>query len=212
MDKLTISAVTVRAKLRTDLVKKTEEKLVAFTSDLYFGKCYCLNSVLGNGGWALSWLIAGLLKQQQGELLIDNKSYTGKKLRNMALPVGIVTSVFYTPTVRAEIRKGLKRKTRSMMQEKEIEVLNLMHLTDKRLDRPLTQLSGERWRASIAIGLAAGKSIYCFPWMETAIIDKYNSLWFDEVIRCLKGKNCLVVVPTIYTERIKNIFDDVINF
>jgi hypothetical protein len=66
-------------------------------------------------------------------------------------------------------------------------------------------------RASMAIGFAYGKKLFCCPWMQGApysnyIIGEYNRKY----IQILKEHNVVVIIPVMKKEELINIADDFI--
>ena len=61
-----------------------------------------------------------------------------------------------------------------------------------RLNRPLEFQSGEVWRASMAIGVAFQKKLFCFPWLEPEFLVSdlgYFNNKVDQTIYLKKPKN-----------------------
>lgn len=92
------------------------------------------------------------------------------------------------------------------------KIIELFGLSKDRLSYKVEELSWERWRASMAIGFAQGKSIYCFPWCST--------MWINDLIlnsgihRCIdivKKYGSIIIIPTSKTESIEYLVDEVIS-
>lgn len=65
-------------------------------------------------------------------------------------------------------------------------------------------VSGERWKASMAIGYAMGKSIYCFPWLNTKRLMQLK----EHIIICSKALvdiGAIIIIPTTKPETLLSI-------
>ncbi|MNI18859.1 hypothetical protein D3C73_722790 [compost metagenome] len=89
------------------------------------------------------------------------------------------------------------------------ELIDLFELSPSRLDREMKYISNERWNASTAIGLANGKLVFAFPWLD--------DIWKDAIkvrirhcSRILKQNNCIVIIPTTNLYLIEDIVDEII--
>ena len=83
-------------------------------------------------------------------------------------------------------------------------------LTEPRYDRKLFQLSGERWRASAALGYANRKKIYYAPY-------EFSKFYYDmccsgllKVLKELTADGAIVLLPAGSDEFLKHIADECI--
>ncbi|WP_019911902.1 hypothetical protein [Paenibacillus sp. HW567] len=88
-------------------------------------------------------------------------------------------------------------------------LVEYLELAPSRLDRDLSHISNERWNASVAIGLAHEKQVFCFPWL--------SEMWKNAIIarleHCstvLKLNNCMLLIPVQNISNIENFIDDVV--
>lgn len=111
---------------------------------------------------------------------------------------------FMRYTVYEELKEYIKSNNELNTYISELE------LSSSRLNRPLEVLSGEKWRASIAIGLLTGKNLFVIPWISKEIIDMYGKKWLFNLFKecCDKGKTIVLFSDSEITENneiIKNI-------
>ena len=81
-------------------------------------------------------------------------------------------------TARKEIEQALSQNNSKESLE---DIQQKFLLTEERLDVKLSWLSGERWRASAALGYAKGEKKYSFPPYETsAFLQPYVRFLFNK--------------------------------
>jgi hypothetical protein len=190
------------------------EKLRDFSYAFTFGKSYLLDSGLGEGGWALSWIIGGEFDADFGTITCDNLKYNKDERKKDAWCVrhsSVKTRKFSfnDPTVQEQIQHGFKTVSGQYLKS-EHEIINRFHLTPERYSRPLRQLSHEAWRASCAIGLANGKKIFCFPYIEPEFIEKFYEIWLKEMLDLLKESGALVLLPARAKKATEGLCDDIV--
>lgn len=67
--------------------------------------------------------------------------------------------------------------------------------------KSIHKVGDERWKASIAIGFAYCKKIFCYPWMNSKDIELLKEQ-MTKSIKVLTENNCIVVLPTTKEENI----------
>lgn len=178
------------------------------------GKSYALIGECGDGGWLLSTILTGRNKQNQGEILLNGNEISQKELQSISCYVGegILNKkigIFKNP-IRKQISTGLKYSKQEGYTENDIA--KLFGLREDRLSYDVEELSWARWRASIAVGFAFNKKVFCFPWCNTWMI---NELILNGGIhRCidiLTKNGAIVVIPTGNKESAEFLVDEVIN-
>ncbi|MCI6583093.1 MAG: hypothetical protein PUB89_13835 [Oscillospiraceae bacterium] len=90
------------------------------------------------------------------------------------------------------------------------EISEQFFLTKERNDRKFKKLSGERWRASAALGFVNGKTIFYAPYMTSAFYYQMNSINLFKVLRYLADNGAVVVLPVGSDRFIRNIADECI--
>jgi len=189
------------------------EKLKPFSKEFSFGKSFLLDGNLGTGTWALSWIIGTLLKQHDGIIEIDGKPYNVKDRKKDAWCVRdteIKNHIWGNQTVKWQIRHGL-RTFHTQHIGFEQRIIEQFGLTQERYERPLSMLSHEAWRASCAIGLANGRKIFCFPYLQSRFVEENYHLWLGQTINVLKENNCLIVIPTKSSKAIETVCDETVS-
>ncbi len=81
-------------------------------------------------------------------------------------------------------------------------------LTPQRYKRKLKQLSGERWRASAALGYALGKKIFYAPYECSEFYYQMCHSGLDKVLRELTINGALVLLPVGSDAFIKELADE----
>lgn len=194
-------------------IDKTPVKLNGVSCEFEFGKSYLLDGV---GAWALSWIIAGALRPSSGDIYLDGERVGQPGLRKISWLVRydeIKRFGLFHQSVRSQIRAGIRNPNHASALPDEREIMQRFQLTSERYNRPLSQLSNEAWRASCAIGLAAGKKIICWPdidYLRPRFIDEYRSLWLEDVLSYLKSFNVMIVMPAKMTPGAEGLFDKMI--
>lgn len=208
MKTIELRAVSINGTYAFELIGKVRQTIVYFNAVFESGKVYGLIGELVFGAPAISWCVAGMIIPREGIILVDDKIATHHLLRKISHRVWVEPKElpFFERNVRTLIRKGLEESDIEQSFEEVIRVFGL-----ERLDRPLRQCSGERWRASIAIGFLQGKSVFCFPWLWHDFVEKYKDAWMKHIFDFLRENHRLVLVPT-NNDKIGNICDEVMYF
>jgi len=199
------------------------DRLTWFTYEFNFGKSYLLDGELWDGGWSLTWIIAGLLKpdtiivkSEIGRILLDGIEYP-PEMRKKDVWVVPRTQIkrfglFQNMSVQEQIQYGLQN-TDSPYLDSETEIIERFYLTPERYKRLFRQLSHERWRASCAVGLANGKKIFCFPYINyvrPGFIEEYYELWFKEIVDLLRDSGALILIPARAEGIAKRLCDEIV--
>lgn len=205
MDVLSLKDISYTGAIEARRIGNITETLKPFSFDFVFGKSYFLDSDIGQGGWALSWIIAGQTKEASGTVKFNDTELSLKDRQRISWRVRrsqLGRRWFGRPTVISQIRSGLRQNPNPFLKT-ENDIIEKFRLTPQRINRPLHQLSHEAWRASPAIGLAAGKRIFCFPnaeYLRPKLIIEYYDLWLKEMIDLLRDSGALVLFPSKLTD------------
>ena len=184
--------------------------LANFSYMFEFGKSFLLNTKTDGATWTLSWIIGGLLEQNNGSIKKNGFLYPKLERRKHTWCVRhepTPKNLLWEKSVATQIRDGLKTVNGQYIQNEQ-ELFERFHLSPDRYNRSLNQLSSEAWRASCAIGLAYGKNIYCFPYISPEYLDQYT--WFQETIKLLTETGSLVLFPGKIKKSTESWFDEVI--
>lgn len=168
---------------------------------------YLLEGECATGGWALTTVITGKYKEPEGRIWINDKKIDWKQIAQYSCYVG----------EEAGLRKNFGLKSMSVQEQIEYginqgfsfnsdinEIKKLFGLSEERFNRTMKCVSGERWRISMAIGYAMGKTVYCFPWLNNKYLQK-----LEECLRLcfasLLDIGAIIIIPATNRESIKRI-------
>lgn len=193
------------------------EKLDSFSYEFTYGKSFLLDSDVGHGGWALSWIIGCLINPSIGTIMRDSSLYDFNDRKREVWCVhqseikrfGILGNL----TVRSQIIHGLRTDNNQYLRS-EKEIKERFHLTPERYNRPFSHISGELWRASCAIGVAHGRKIFCFPHMQYLRPDFNEEVYqiqFKELVDLLTEIGAMVLLPAKSSSSTKGLTDFVIS-
>lgn len=170
---------------------------------------YVIEGECGTGGWALSTVLAGKNKLTQGEIIINNQNVSNNLLKTYSCYVGEDAGLkkflgLISMSVAEQIEYGI---TNGLSFENDVEdIKKNFGLSNERFNRKINQVSGERWRASMAIGYAMGKFIYCFPWMNSKFIIHLDDC-LKKCMPYLLEINAIIIIPTTKHQAIDNIIE-----
>lgn len=183
--------------------------------ELIKGNLYGVVGEFGNGGAALSCGIAGLTNFYEGRIMIDDEEVSIDTLIKCSWYVGIDLNYHNAPnifrrknnitkkTIKEQIEVGI-RKNNSDYCVKDIQ--EMFKLSNERINRNIEYVSGERWKASVAIGFANGRNVFCYPWFNTKDIERFQEQ-LHNTIAFLLNYGCIVILPTTKKENVKKISD-----
>lgn len=179
------------------------------------GNLYGIIGEFGNGGAALSCGITGNTNYYEGQIFIDDKEtsieylaknswYVGNDLYSSNSKKFWGSKLRITKnTIKEQIEYGIQKNNHVLDF---CAVQNLFNLSNERVNRNIDYVSGERWKASVAIGFANGRSIFCYPWFNSRDIDH-----LEEQLTCtitsLLDFGCIVIIPTTQKTNIEKIFN-----
>jgi ABC-type sugar transport system ATPase subunit len=212
--KLSIKDVSFFDLVYFPLLGNVRDKFIDTNYELYSGKCYCFDSDLTRGGWGLSWVIAGAVKQYSGDIICDGKVISQKERKKISQCVGMDVTGYHIlgkKTIKNQLIAGLKATNYKNAKNIE-EIIETFEIDKEKIDRNIEHVSASRFRMSIGIGYAYDKKIYCFPWLWQESVLDFKDLWLKKLIDFLKSKDCLIILPTKYTEAMCGLFDEIIRF
>lgn len=198
---------------QTPFGEKSQDYMCENTFIFDRGKIYGIVCEHGGGGEAVSLLLSGIMPLKQEKIYIDNKEADAEEMKRIGWYVG--KALYSSGIVKRElsVRKALEFAVRKYHRYEEIsEVMEEFHLTADRLDYGLSRnCEWEKWRASLAIGYANNKIVYCFPWMNSMIFyDRmYNSSVF-RFFRKLTQEGAVIILPTSRKENVSGFADSLI--
>lgn len=180
------------------------------------GHLYGIVGEFGEGGVALSCGITGNTGYYEGKIYIDDIEKTMKDVVDISWYIGGDLHLnernvlfhkkpqIYKNTIKEQIEYGINcGKT----EESFFAIQNMFSVSSERVGRNINFVSGERWKASAAIGYANGKSIFCYPWMNTRDIEQFGEQ-MSKTVKCLLDAGKVVIIPTTKEDNVYKIFSD----
>lgn len=186
-----------------------QDSIFSFNQEFIGSTVYGIIDEFGNGAAALSCALAGKLDEVKGDIYINECKIINKDIQKFSCYVGDDSGLkkqfgLKSMTVREQIEYGINKNLSFSNDIAEIQ--RNFGLSEERFDRVLKYCSGERWRASMAIGYAQGKSIYCFPWMNTKdLLNLENQIRLG--IKLLLEIGAILIIPTVNEKTLINIYD-----
>lgn len=177
------------------------------------GKVYGIIGGCGEGGWTLSHILTGRDKPYEGKVLLNGQAADEKILEYYGWYVGDgITSkglIRKRKTIYRQIKEGIVQTSSNFTAE---DITNLFGLSKDRIHYPLEELSWEKWRASIAIGFAHGKRIFCFPWCDASWVNNLIlNCGIHICIDILKNAGAIIIFPTQKSESVNFFVDEIIH-
>ncbi|MBO7632652.1 MAG: hypothetical protein J6S78_10035 [Lachnospiraceae bacterium] len=172
------------------------------------GKSYGLISEYMQGCMYVSYLLGGRIEPEKGaSIYIDGKKTDASGLEAISWNIEPYYEKYKDFVVRKSVEKALEKR---MVPETFEQIAETFTLTEARYDRKLSQLSGERWRASTAIGYASGKKIFFGPYQCSEFYARMHRL--PEITRFLTERGCMVVLPAGSDMYLKKFVDQCVYF
>lgn len=176
------------------------------------GKIYGVVCEYGGGGAALSCFMSNQIPWEDEKIYFDEKEINPSDIGEISWYIG--KPIYSKGILKKEIsvRKALNNAVLQHHRYKNIsDIIEEFGLQERRLDYGLSNYSYERWRASLAIGYASNKTIYCFPWLNTYSF--YNWIICSSVFRFfrkLRDEGNIIILPTSRKENVVGFVDEVI--
>lgn len=219
MKKITINNLTHRSQVSLFEYWRIIDSIEEFSASFEEGSINGIIGELGHGGWLLSAILCGKIID---ETLVNTITISGmpsdiESLRRISCYVGegvaeapyrklqnypgkIMRKIIGVKTVMEHIREGVI-KSKSKLSAYEIaEMFELTGISDNdekngRINRPLEFQSGEVWRATMAIGVAYKKKLFCFPWLEPEFIAYVLSNHNQKYIERIRDIGGTIIIP-----------------
>lgn len=211
------------------------DRIRDFNLTIESGKIYGLVGSLGSGGWLLSYLLTGRdtsfsenLRLANSQITIDGLLANNELLRSISCYIGegvpefpyrkyksypskLTWKIRKIKTVADQIIEGITRSGNPLSLQ---EIANLFELTgineSGRIYRPLEFNSGEGWRASLAIGFAFQKKLFCAPWLEPHGIEYILSEYSSKYLKILQEAGAAIILPVSNEKYVSRIADEVV--
>lgn len=167
-----------------------------FSNFTFTSGCNVMKGNYDKGCWTISYAIATCKKfsyKNSNEISI-------KKLKERSYYIGNIPKnlrIFYKiNTVEQLIRRGIKKSKTDLSYE---WIVSSLQLEPMMLKKSLLDTGKEIWIYSVAIGLANGKKIFCFPWLSNNDL-KGQSSQIDMIARIVKKLEFIAILPVESTE------------
>lgn len=164
-------------------------------------------------GEAISLLLSNQTPREEEKIYFDDREVSTLEVQQAGWYMG--KPLYSEGLIKREIsiRKALKRAADKYHRYENInDIVEEFVLTPDRLDYGLSRnCNWEKWRASLTIGYASNKVIYCFPWMNTLLF--YDCLYNSSVFRFfkkLKREGSIIILPTSRRENVAGFVDEII--
>lgn len=176
------------------------------------GKIYGIICEYGGGGQIISSLLSNQIFCDEQKIYIDGDELHNHNIQSIGWYVG--SPIYSGKLIKKEIsvRQALNYSINKYHRYNNVnEIIDEFHLTRDRLSYGLSKYSGEKWRASLAIGYVSNKVVYCFPWMNT--MNFYDCLINSAVyyfFKKLKNEGAIIILPTSRIENVEGFADEII--
>lgn len=171
------------------------------------GKIYGLISEYGHGAMYLSYLFGGQVDFGDLRIFCNEHELSKSMLEEISWNLEPSNETYRNFVVKKTIEKAL---TKNHSVENFEEVAKRFILTEPRYDRKLFQLSGERWRASAALGYANRKKIFYSPYKPSNFYYQMCQSGLLKVLRELTADGAIVFLTAGSDEFLKHIVDECI--
>lgn len=210
-DKSKIVTLTTHSRLvTTSFFRSYEwvERICAETFKFEKGKSYGILCGIGEGGGGISWLLSGREKINEEEVNVFGRKYSqGERVQEGWFITGIGIAGM-NKTLEKELKIALKQSGLKLSVD---DIVEKFGLTPRRLRLKMRHFSWEGWRASVAIGYAMGKQIFCFPWLDSEfLMEMVLSTAYCFYVDKLKKEGAIVIVPGGNREVLEQMTDEII--
>lgn len=156
------------------------------------GKIYGIVSEYGQGCMYLSYLLGGKVDFENVQIYIDGNKVERKALECISWNLEPIEEKYKNQIVNKSVKKALME---NHLAETFEDIQRKFALTPERANRKLNQLSGERWRASAALGYARGKRIFYAPYKPSSFYYSMCCSGLMKALRELTDSGALVLLP-----------------
>lgn len=234
MKKITINNLTHRDQVSLFDYWRIIDSIHEFNASFEEGSINGIIGELGHGGWLLSAILCGRINN---EAIVNTITLSGvpsgiESLRRISCYVGegvaeapyrrlqnyprkLMRKFIGVKTVMEHIREGLIKSKSELCSSEIAEMFELTGMYDNderigRINRPLEFQSGEVWRASMAIGVAYQKKLFCFPWLEPEFLINVLSKENQKYIERIRDIGGTILIPVSNVEYFNNKVDQTI--
>lgn len=180
------------------------------TFSFHGGKLYGILCNHGECGWGLSYLLSGRENVYEENIIVGGKQYKKGEIveEGWYIGEGIKNRSFMEKTLIEQIKYSLKKSKSKLCSD---DIIKKFDLSTDIINYKFSHLGWKSWRASVAIGYAYEKEVFCFPWLDTAYLKDiiYNTGFFF-FLDILRKKNKVIILPSSDRILLESISDNVI--
>jgi ABC-type glutathione transport system ATPase component len=187
------------------------------------GNIYGIVGEFGSGGWALSYILSGRKKLAEDTRIKINGHITDSKgLLSISCYIGdkqvkepncrYLKCIHKKWTILEQIKRGIKKSGCKYSAEDIVSIFQLSDIDhpNGRVHKTLEYISNERWRATMAIGFANGKRIFCCPLLFPSYLHYIVGKAMIPILNFLRSNGVIVIIPVTKFDYIKHITDKVV--
>lgn len=171
------------------------------------GRIYGLISEYGQGCMYLSYLLGGRVDTKELSISVNEKKASRRDLEKLSWNLEPSREWYRNAVVIKAIQKAIKKNG---LKDNFSDIQQKFYLTPPRQDRKLFQLSGERWRASAALGYVEGKRIFYAPYKTSKFYYQMCQSGLLKALRELTDSGAVVLLPCGSDDFLKHIVDECI--
>lgn len=188
-----------------------EDNMYDFTDEnsygFCYGKCYSLLGEFGQGGYLISRLLSNKIPIMN-EKIISNGNYDSMFAKKYGWMVGqsYISKVGKREMTISQILNQFKNSRNYQ------EIIEYFEIDKNQMSNYLSQMPHEKWRVSAAIGLLAGKRLFCFPYLNSRLI--YDVIYSSGnllTIKKITTMGGIVIIPTNDNSILSGVVDETIN-
>lgn len=204
----------METRLRLENVEKSYGSIKALEDinlEVVGGKTVTLIGVNGAGKTTLLRVIAGLEEQDKGNILLDGKDISGKKLRQIATLV-FQKTVMFNRSVRGNLAFGLKirGKKDSEIKENIDRELLAVGLRNFEKRKAWKTSGGEQQRIALARSFLLNPRILLLD-EPTANLDPNNTTMIERAIAARKKEDEIIIMATHNLAQARRLADEIIH-
>ena len=171
------------------------------------GKIYGLIGEYGQGPMYVSYLLGGRIDFGDLKIFCNDIELSKEMLEQVSWNLEPTKEKYKNAIVKKSIEKALHKNGH---KEDFNSVAQKFVLTEPRYNRKLIQLSGERWRASAALGYANCKKIFFAPYKSSKFYYQMCQSGLLKALKELTSAGAIVLLPVGSDEVMKYIADECI--
>lgn len=203
-----IYIMTKKREFQVDFrnIARNNEILYSDTFCFKAGRSYGILCEEGEGGGALSLLLSGRAKIMDEKVSVFGHEYE----KGQTVSEGWFMGEGFpglNQSAKKDIELALKESHSTLSLQ---DVIQEFSLSEDRLGLSIKKYSGECWRASAAIGYAGKKRIFCFPWMDTAFLERCLFTAYFYYVDKLKERGCTIIIPGPSRKILEGMTDEII--